>query len=451
MAFGDRFLLAAIASVSFVIAFQAGPSAGQSSSHNRVPCYGTNGRALRCFPPFVNAAFNVPVEATNTCGRRGPEDYCQQTGISGATKSCDVCDERDPAKAHPSKYLTDFHSVDNLSWWQSGTMMSDVQWPNMVNLTLSLGKAFEITYVRLKFHSSRPESFAIYKRTNESQQWGPYQFYSSSCYETYGMNVRTLITPENEAQAVCRDDFSDISPLTGASVAFSTLEGRPSAYNFENSPELQEWVTATDIRIVLNRINTFRDEVFGDPNVLRSYFYAISDFAVGGRCKCNGHASDCVKTTGQNLEERLVCQCQHNTTGPDCGECLPFYNDQPWHRATAADAHECQPCNCNGLSNRCYFDEELYRRTGHGGHCSDCRENTFGVNCERCRDNYYRRNSAQRCQRCNCNPTGSQNLQCDIRGVCQCKPGVTGEKCDRCQANYDDFGPAGCRLSAEYD
>jgi len=45
----------------------------------------------------------------------------------------------------------------------------------------------------------------------------------------------------------------------------------------------QEWVTATDIRIVLNRINTFRDEVFGDTNVLRSYFYAISDFAVGGR------------------------------------------------------------------------------------------------------------------------------------------------------------------------
>ena len=46
---------------------------------------------------------------------------------------------------------------------------------------------------------------------------------------------------------------------------------------------MQDWVVATDIRIVLNRINTFRDEVFGDPNVLRSYFYAISDLAVGGR------------------------------------------------------------------------------------------------------------------------------------------------------------------------
>lgn len=45
----------------------------------------------------------------------------------------------------------------------------------------------------------------------------------------------------------------------------------------------QEWVTATDIRVTLNRLNTFGDEVFNDPKVLKSYYYAISDFAVGGR------------------------------------------------------------------------------------------------------------------------------------------------------------------------
>ncbi len=31
-----------------------------------------------------------------------------------------------------------------------------------------------------------------------------------------------------------------------------------------------------------------------------SYFYAVSDLQVGGRCKCNGHASRCVKDRDGN-------------------------------------------------------------------------------------------------------------------------------------------------------
>lgn len=61
------------------------------------------------------------------------------------------------------------------------------------------------------------------------------------------------------------------------------MEGRSSAYNFDNSRELQEWVTATDIRITLDRHNTFGDELFSDIKVLKSYFYAVTDLAVGGR------------------------------------------------------------------------------------------------------------------------------------------------------------------------
>lgn len=52
--------------------------------------------------------------------------------------------------------------------------------------------------------------------------------------------MNAFIRPgEDERVALCTDEFSDISPLTGGNVAFSTLEGRPSAYNFDQSLGLQ--------------------------------------------------------------------------------------------------------------------------------------------------------------------------------------------------------------------
>ncbi|KAI5735373.1 hypothetical protein M8J77_017507 [Diaphorina citri] len=102
-------------------------------------------------------------------------------------------------------------------------------------------------------------------------------------------------------------------------------------------------------------------------------------------------------------------------------------------------------CNCNGFSNRCFFDKELYNRTGHGGHCLDCQGDRDGPNCEKCRDNYYQKSGDNFCTACNCNPIGSLNLQCNSEGRCQCKPGVTGDKCDRCDVNHYDFGEAGCK------
>uniref|UniRef100_A0A8C2HI91 Laminin, gamma 1 n=1 Tax=Cyprinus carpio TaxID=7962 RepID=A0A8C2HI91_CYPCA len=403
-------------------------------------CIDESGRPQRCMPEFVNAAFNVTVVATNTCGSP-PEEYCLQTGVTGVTKSCHICDARDRRNYHGAGFLTDYNTQPDTTWWQSQTMLAGIQYPNSINLTLHLGKAFDITYVRLKFHTSRPESFAIYKRTSEDGPWIPYQYYSGSCEKTYSKINRGFIrTGEDEQQALCTDEFSDISPLSGGNVAFSTLEGRPSKYNFDNSPVLQDWVTATDIRVTLNRLNTFGDEVFNDPKVLKSYYYAISDFAVGGRCKCNGHASECVK----NERSKLVCNCKHNTEGPDCNVCKRFYNDRPWRRATTDNANECLPCNCNGKSAECYFDHELYRATGHGGHCRNCADNTDGPNCERCLDNYYRGSSGQPCS---CNPAGSTQ-ECDFHtGRCQCKENVDGFNCDRCKLGYfnlDPQNPQGC-------
>lgn len=299
------------------------------------PCFDDNSKPKRCIPDFVNAAFSKEVVASSTCGSP-PSRYCKSsTDQSGQIKrNCFICDANHAKRRHPAAYLTDLNNPNNLTCWMSEPF---VQYPQNVTLKLSLNKKYELTYISLQFCSARPDSMGIYKSVDYGKTWVPFQYYSSDCKKMYSKSPRAAITKANEQEALCTEAYSNIDPLSGARVAFSTLEGRPSAYDFDNSPVLQDWVTATDIMVVFNKLNTYGDETVEDEGARESYYYALSDFAVGGRCKCNGHASRCIT----NREGRLVCDCKHNTDGYDCEMCKPFHYDRPWQRATSTEAHEC--------------------------------------------------------------------------------------------------------------
>ncbi|KAL1272938.1 hypothetical protein QQF64_028800, partial [Cirrhinus molitorella] len=299
------------------------------------PCYDENGHPRRCIPDFVNAAFGKEVRASSTCGKT-PGRYCVVTEKGDEKhRNCHTCDASDPKKYHPPAYLTDLNNPHNLTCWQSDNY---IQYPQNVTLTLSLSKKFEVTYVSLQFCSPRPESMAIFKSMDYGKSWVPFQYYSTQCRKMYNKPSKATITKQNEQEAICTDSHTDMHPLSGGLIAFSTLDGRPSAHDFDNSPVLQDWVTATDIKVTFSRLHTFGDENEDDSELARdSYFYAVSDLQVGGRCKCNGHASRCVKDRDGNL----VCECKHNTAGPECDRCKPFHYDRPWQRATAREANEC--------------------------------------------------------------------------------------------------------------
>ncbi|XP_041987444.1 netrin-B-like isoform X1 [Aricia agestis] len=407
------------------------------------PCY-EDGRPRRCIPDFVNAAFGAPVAASSACGRRGPERLCDPPGDLPPDAACRVCDAARSDRRHPPAHLTDLNNPPDVTCWRSAALppaTSDSP-PDNVSLTLSLGKKYELTYVSLQFcpKAARPDSVAIYKSADYGATWQPFQFYSSQCRRVYGRPNRATVTTANEQEARCSDSHRPEGPGAGAGrLAFSTLEGRPSAANFDVSPVLQDWVTATDVRVVFNRLH-MGEGAPGSQAAAGSQHYAVSDFAVGGRCKCNGHASRCVAGDGG----QLACDCRHNTAGRDCERCKPFHFDRPWGRATARDANECKECNCNGHARRCRFNMELYKLSGRasGGVCLKCRHYTAGRHCHYCREGYYRDPTKpithkKACKPCDCHPVGASGKTCNqTSGQCPCKDGVTGTTCNRCAKGY---------------
>lgn len=246
-----------------------------------IKCKRGDGLSQRCMPVFENIAFGRDIVANNTCGVAGRQEYCVQTGVSGAAKICENCDANDAKDSHPANLMTDL-KFDNIpTWWQSETLL-DNKFP--VYLTLTLNKKYNVAFIRVRFHTIRPHSFAIYKKStyDPSEEWLPYQFYSSTCEKTYQLPNRGAVSQRNQKIALCTDEASGMIPLSGGNVAYLTLDHRPGKNDFDRYPELQQWVTVTALRFNLDQLNTFGDEVFGDPKVLRSYYFAISDIAVGG-------------------------------------------------------------------------------------------------------------------------------------------------------------------------
>ncbi|XP_011177498.1 netrin-B [Zeugodacus cucurbitae] len=595
----------------------AASSSADSSHADSDPCYFED-KPRKCLPSFVNAAYGNPVQASSVCGASRPEHFCE-INRDGTLSECNVCDNSRAETRFPASALTDLNNPNNVTCWRSASVPVpadvDIAPPDNVTLTLSLGKKYELTYVTLSFcpKSPRPDSLAIYKSSDFGQTWQPFQFYSSQCLKFYGRPDRAKISKFNEQEARCIDSHRDGSTNR---FAFNTLEGRPSANDLDASLVLQDWVTATDIRVVFHRLelprelaaaqakdaakpdaNSFSDEMGSSqededdedeeydynlqgndstyedeeyaaepkkhleldddnldldypndggisivPEVKRysnkpkltayekhyqaktalaaaaaaavasttkadtatldkhavgadgkvvaskptttkdllsiSQHYAVSDFAVGGRCKCNGHASECVATVGPNealprmynagddfdgtgvahannnnnannnvnvnVKLTMTCACKHNTAGPECERCKPFYFDRPWGRATDTDANECKMCQCNGHARRCRFNLELYKLSGRisGGVCYNCQHDTTGRYCHYCREGFYRDatkalNNRKVCKRCDCHPVGSTGKTCNhLSGQCPCKEGVTGLTCNRCARGY---------------
>lgn len=297
------------------------------------PCYNSKtGIPQRCIPQFENVAFNKEVIASSQCGHSSPMSYCIQPlalnrnlllSHGSSNKYCSECDAKHPDKFQNTRYLTDLEQT-NSTCWLSAPVYKPTEKTN-ITLKISFGKKYELTYISMQFCTAlKPDSLSIMKSMDYGKTWIPFQFYSSDCEKMFSRPLKTKITQANEQEAVCTDQHLKSSPFNTNRIGFSTLEGRPSFHEFDTSPVLQDWVTATDIKIVFDRLlspnlnarlegmkknyrfnkiarsyraNTprrVRSELKSQMDQFGYFFAAVSELAIGGRCKCNGHASRCI-------------------------------------------------------------------------------------------------------------------------------------------------------------
>ncbi|MGH0150303.1 UNVERIFIED_CONTAM: hypothetical protein FKN15_045804 [Acipenser sinensis] len=132
----------------------------------------------------------------------------------------------------------------------------------------------------------------------------------------------------------------------------------------------------------------------------------------------NNFAIGCVERSSS-----MQCLCMPGYAGPKCERCAPGFYGNPMVIGSS-----CQPCQCNGNTdaNMLFSDCDSLM-----GVCIGCMHNTAGPHCEICAPGYFGDAIiAKNCTNCNCSPCGTAS--CDPRtGQCQCKPGVTGARCDR--------------------
>ncbi|XP_072324438.1 laminin subunit alpha-1 [Scyliorhinus torazame] len=144
-------------------------------------------------------------------------------------------------------------------------------------------------------------------------------------------------------------------------------------------------------------------------------------------CQCNNHSNVCELETGK-------CQgCRDNTVGDHCELCASGY----YGRVNGSIA-DCSLCACPRSKSGSYSPTCVLEGVSDF-RCNSCLPGYEGQYCERCAPGYYGnpRAAGGRCQRCECNPSGSAHSNCDsLTGCCICKSGVTGHLCDQCEAKH---------------
>lgn len=124
------------------------------------------------------------------------------------------------------------------------------------------------------------------------------------------------------------------------------------------------------------------------------------------------------------IKTSIIQDCIRNTGGKYCNTCAEGYYGHP--------DESCEPCPCpetrKNFARGCYVSKSSV--------ACYCKEGYTGQLCDRCDKGYfgYPQHTDGFCESCDCNMEGIVSDECDeLTGQCNCKPGVTGRRCDKCE------------------
>lgn len=403
-----------------------------------------------CYPPAGDLLIGRTrfLQASSTCGLTRPETYCTQYG-EWQMKCC-KCDSRLPHNYNSHRVENVASSSGPTRWWQS---QNDA---NPVSLQLDLDRKFQLQGITMDFKAPMPAGMLVERSSDFGNTWRVYQYMATDCSSAFP-GVRQG-QPQSWQDARCQSlPRRPNAHLNGGKVQLN-LMNLVSGIPATQSQKIQELGEITNLRINFTRLAPVPQTGYRPP----SSYYAVSQLRLQGSCLCHGHADRCAPQHGApagpstTVQVHDACVCQHNTAGPNCERCAPFYNDRPWRPADDQNPHECQRCDCNGHSETCHFDPAEFATSqgAHGGVCDNCRDHTEGKNCERCQLHYFRNRRPgapvqETCIPCECDPDGAvPGVPCDqVTGQCVCKEHVQGERCDLCKPGFTGLtsaNPQGC-------
>ncbi|KAM4022917.1 netrin-G1 isoform 5-T5 [Anomaloglossus baeobatrachus] len=269
----------------------------------------------------------------STCGDP-PEPFCTMGNPYMCNNECDASTKE---LAHPPELMFDSEGRTPSTFWQSVTW-KNYPTPLQINITLSWNKTIELTQnIAITFESGRPEKMILEKSLDYGVTWQPYQFYAADCLDAFRMEPKSVndLSASTVLDIICTEEYSTGYAAHAKTISFEIkdrfaifagprLHNMASLYSqLDTTKNLRDFFTVTDLRIRLLKPAT--GATFVDERNLGRYFYAISDVKIYGRCKCNLHANSCTFTNN-----RLACDCEHNTTGQDCERCKKNYQGQAW-------------------------------------------------------------------------------------------------------------------------